>query len=115
MIFPDFCSTEIEVLGTEKEQLVKILQKLDPNAGVKGWSLEDFQKAVRRAKTEWEEKDRIFGGQPQKYFHKIIGKFGAHKNLFKMVPQQTNYTSLVTGAATILVSVSGRITATGTS
>lgn len=109
MIVPDINSTEIEVLGTEKVQLIKVLQKLDPNAGDKDWSIEDFQQAVRKTKREWEDKDRMFSGRPQMFFHKIIGKFGAHKNLFRMVPQQTNYTSIVTGAATILVSVSDHI------
>jgi hypothetical protein len=103
---PNIFSTELEVLGTEKDQLMKVLLKLDPKAATKNWSIEDFQDAVKRTKLEWETKDRIFGGKPQKFFHKIIGKFGAHRNLFKMIPQQTNYTSLVTGAATILVSVS---------
>jgi len=103
---PDIGSTEIEVLGIEKEQLLKVLQKLDPDAATKKWSIENFQAAVKKTKRDYEAKDRIFGGKPQRFFHKIIGKFGAHANLFKMVPQQTNYTSLVTGAATILVSVS---------
>ena len=103
---PNSASTEIEFLGIEKEQLLKVLQKLDPSAATKKWSLEDFQEAVKKTKREYEAKDRVFGGKPQKFFHKIIGKFGAHANLFKVVPQQTNYTSIVTGAATILVAVS---------
>ena len=92
-------------MGTEKEQLIKVLKKLDSNAAIKDWRIEDFQEAVKRTKKEWENKDRMFGGKPQSFFHKIIGKFGAHSNLFKMIPQQTNYTSIVTGAATILISV----------
>lgn len=103
---PNLARTEIEFLGIEKEQLLRVLQKLDPNAATRNWSIEDFQEAVQKTKREYEAKDRLFGGKPQKFFHKIIGKFGAHANLFKVIPQQTNYTSIVTGAATILVAVS---------
>lgn len=85
-------STESEVLETEKEQLLAALTKFDPDAASKTWRIKDFQRAVMKVKRKYETKDRMFGGKPQEFFHKIVGKFGAHANLFKMVPQQSNYT-----------------------
>lgn len=91
------------------EQLLIVLAKLDPDAATKTWHIKNFRTAVEKAKREYEIKDRLLRGTPQISFHKTIGTFGARANLFQLVPQQSNYTSLVTDAATILISVSDGI------
>ncbi|KAI1617727.1 hypothetical protein EDD36DRAFT_10542 [Exophiala viscosa] len=99
-------SLEVQFLGNEKTQLAKALQQLAPNDPNKVWTFQDFQKAVDDAKVKWESKKRLHGGSVQRTFHKIMGKFRVHSNLFSFIPSASEYTSVICWAASVLVNAS---------
>jgi hypothetical protein len=86
--------------------LSNILQKASPDDARDAWSYEDLQKAVQRSRQAWESKERLGRGKPQKLFHSLMQKFDMHSTLFQIFPSSNTYTSLVAGAATVLVKVS---------
>ncbi|KAL6248861.1 hypothetical protein RBB50_003924 [Rhinocladiella similis] len=99
-------SVELQFLCNEKSQLAKILSQLSPDDPNKAWTFRDFQTAVEEARTNWESKKRLGGGKAQAMFHKIMGKFKVHSNLFSLVPSANEYTSVICWAATCLVNAS---------
>ena len=99
-------SVEEQALNIEGDQLLAAIRKVFPSDSKDTWTYEDFETAVKQSRTDWENKDRLAGGKIQKHFHNIMRKFDAHSNLFQLIPQGDKYTSLLTGAATILVKAS---------
>ncbi|KAK5307686.1 hypothetical protein LTR99_000658 [Exophiala xenobiotica] len=99
-------SLEVQFLGNEKTQLVKILLQLSPDDPNKVWTFQGFQKAVEEAKVKWESKKRLGGGRVQAIFHKMMSKFKVHSNLFGLIPSGNEYTSVLCWAATCLVNSS---------
>ncbi|KIV85405.1 hypothetical protein PV11_01102 [Exophiala sideris] len=99
-------SLEVQFLGNEKTQLAKALQQLAPNDPNKIWTFQDFQQAVDDAKVKWENKKRLGGGSVQRTFHKLMGKFKVHSNLFSLIPSANEYTSVICWAASVLVNAS---------
>ncbi|KIX01641.1 uncharacterized protein Z518_09367 [Rhinocladiella mackenziei CBS 650.93] len=102
----DLSSTEIRILQEEGAYLSSILQKASPDDARDAWSYEDLQKAVQRSRQAWESKERLGKGKPQKLFHSLMQKFDMHSTLFQIFPSSNTYTSLVAGAATVLVKAS---------
>ncbi|KIW48225.1 uncharacterized protein PV06_00834 [Exophiala oligosperma] len=103
---------EVQFLGNEKSELAKILSQLSPYDPNKVWTFRDFQTAVEVARKNWESKKRLGGGKAQAVFHKIMGKFKVHSNLFSLVPSANEYTSIICWAATCLVNASVQHTET---
>jgi hypothetical protein len=99
-------SIEFQFLGNESQQLAHVLQQLSPSDPNKIWTFDDFQSAVQGAKLKWESKKRLGGGKVQAVFHKFMGKFKAHSNLFSFIPKGNQYTSLVCWASSVLINVS---------
>lgn len=93
-------------MTTEGEQLAQIIAKAFPNTNQDTWTHDDLQAAVRQSQTEWQTKERIGKGKPQKVFHTCLGKLDAHSELFKFIPSGDKYFTLITGAVTTLVKVS---------
>ncbi|KIX02887.1 uncharacterized protein Z518_08830 [Rhinocladiella mackenziei CBS 650.93] len=99
-------SLEIQFLGNESTQLSQVLQQLAPNDPNKVWTFQDFQNAVEDAKVKWESKKRLGGGKVQATFHKLMGKFKTHSNLFSFMPSGNEYTSIICWACSALVNAS---------
>ncbi|KEF60064.1 uncharacterized protein A1O9_04914 [Exophiala aquamarina CBS 119918] len=95
----DIASLEFQFLGNESQQLAHALQQLSPSDPNKIWTFTDFQSAVEGAKLKWESK-------VQATFHKFMGKFKTHANLFSFIPQGNQYTALVCWASSVLVNAS---------
>lgn len=104
-----FSSLEFQFLGNESKQLAQALQRLSPDDANKIWTFQEFETAVQGAKTKWESKKRLGGGKVQATFHKIMGKFKAHSNLFSIIPKGNQYTSIIYWASSVLVGVSQQV------
>lgn len=93
------------MLGTEKTQLVHALEELAPGNTRTTWALSDLTQAVEEAQTRWKRKKGIFSTQSVQLFHRMVSKFNAHSTLFSIIPQGSQYTSVIIGATATLVKV----------
>ncbi|KAG8530526.1 uncharacterized protein KY384_005029 [Bacidia gigantensis] len=96
-------STETRVLQEEGDHLLKLLAKIAPGDTRETWTYADLDNAVKEARVQYESKNRLGHGRPQKVFHSLMRKFDSHSGLCKIIPSGDKYLSLVTGALTIVV------------
>ena len=68
-------------------------------------SFEDFRAAVADVEEAWKDKQRLFGGKAQKFFHSFCKTLDAHSNFLKMIPNQNEYCSIFCASITTLIKV----------
>lgn len=67
----------------------------------------DVIEAVKDAEQVWKEKERIGQGRVQNTFHAFCRVLDRHKSMLEMLPSQNEYFSILCGAITTLINVSG--------
>lgn len=76
-----------------------ILDKPDPK-------FEDLLSTVKSAIDQWETRDRKLGRRIPYYFRSFCKHLNAYSNLLSLIPSQSVYCSLISGAIQVIVKVS---------
>jgi ribosomal protein S15P/S13E len=75
-------------------------------AGLFAPDIEGVREAVLYAKKEWEKKPRLFSGRAQSCFEKCCDTLNNHIGLLSLLPDQSEYFSILCGGIKVIIKVS---------